>query len=76
MSINMVDLRMTRPLPPTTDSVRPPAALSAASLSTSPSKRGANGSPMRLMIEQSEEVQLTPEQVRQKRAGEFSFVSF
>ncbi len=77
MSINMVDLRLTRPLPPTVDSrggaIRPPAAATM----TSPSKNGKSTSglsslslsPNRMKIEQSEEVQLTPEQVREKRAG-------
>ena len=75
----MVDLRLTRPLPPTTGGVRPPAAVTAAatlSPSVSPSKTGVNGSPVRFKIEQSEEVQLTPEQIRKKRAGEFFDINF
>ena len=76
MSLNMVDLRFTRPLPPTEgNGVRPPAAgtttTAVLSPSTSPSKTGINGSPIRMKIEQSEIVQVTPEKIRQKRSGKY-----
>ena len=68
----MVDLRLTRPLPPTGENgVRPPAVgtttTAVLSPSTSPSKTGIN----RMKIEQSDVVQVTPEQIRQKRSGKY-----
>ena len=84
-TMNLVDLRLTRPLPPASvdgsnaragdnKGVRPPypypnTSTNAASSSSSSSSLSPSTSPnTNMKIEQSEEIQLTPEQIRHKRA--------
>ena len=83
-TMNLVDLRLTRPLPPASvdgsnaragdnKGVRPPypypnTSTNAASSSSSSSLSPSTSPNTNMKIEQSEEIQLTPEQIRHKRA--------
>ena len=81
-TMNLVDLRLTRPLPPPSvhgsnagdkGGVKPPypytnTSTNAASSSSSSSPSTSPNINTNMKIEQSEEIQLTPEQIRHKRA--------